>query len=220
MRQAPQDLSSIPPGRIRQARVERIQCLADGQVPSDATINDAVTAPNQTCNNVGCAEFHIWEDCPWELYCSGCVQPGHVASRCRAKCTRCGRKGHTFARCAAVKNIHGNSLRQTKVVELLQRTGSVRRELPDLETRLRREANTIRMKAGVKPLEFPGDNPEEGSLQIADPMGGQQESGRRQPSISALGSGREEGGLVTGTKRRRSPSIDSPKRRARRDGSS
>ncbi|KAI4272527.1 MAG: hypothetical protein LQ337_005242 [Flavoplaca oasis] len=72
----------LPPIDIRKARQQYVHQLADfGEVKFDIVAN-AFAIPSRPCDNVGCNELHLGEDCTLALMCTGCCQLGHVSHEC------------------------------------------------------------------------------------------------------------------------------------------
>ncbi|KAL8890217.1 MAG: hypothetical protein Q9215_002601 [Flavoplaca cf. flavocitrina] len=75
----------LPPIDIRKARQQYIHQLAKfGEVKFDIVAN-AFAIPSRACDNVGCDELHLGEDCTLALMCTGCCQLGHVSHECGAR---------------------------------------------------------------------------------------------------------------------------------------
>ena len=127
-------------------------CLVDDQEPSDETALLVEARPDQPCNNVGCDGPHIWEDCPYELRCSGCTAWGHVSSECPHTCARCGIRGHHLSRCRGRIRGTGRQSDRQHPVENIRRLHWAPRVVPRLAVRLRHKANVIREGRGKPPL--------------------------------------------------------------------
>lgn len=134
------DQLRILPARIKDARRAIVQDMVAGRTPSEATWREASALPTKACENIDCHMEHISEDCPFELWCSGCLASTHVYSDCQEECTRCGRTGHDHTRCVATTYKNKQLLFPARPPSRIQRRVWVRRLLPGLRERLRREA--------------------------------------------------------------------------------
>lgn len=91
----------LAPGKILTAHQQFVNQLVDfGHVTTDV-LADAFAISSKTCNNVGCDQHHVSEDCTLEFMCRGCGQMGHVGQDCMEQCGRCRKWGHVYGRCTA-----------------------------------------------------------------------------------------------------------------------
>ncbi|KAL8644738.1 MAG: hypothetical protein Q9226_007614 [Calogaya cf. arnoldii] len=91
----------LTPKDIRTAREELVdQLVKFGYVTADVLAN-AFALSSKICNNVGCDQLHLSEDCTLELMCTGCGLMGHVPPDCMERCDRCKGRGHVYDRCTA-----------------------------------------------------------------------------------------------------------------------
>ena len=82
----------------------------------------ATARPDKPCNNVGCDEFHISDDCHLQPMCSGCGLYGsHFSHECAATCLRCGAKGHTNTYCLRQYHRKTHEQLQAQPVQTLRR---------------------------------------------------------------------------------------------------
>ncbi|KAL9030153.1 MAG: hypothetical protein Q9180_006939 [Flavoplaca navasiana] len=134
----------LPPTDIRKARQQYVSHLAKfGEVTFDIVAN-AFAIPSIPCDNVGCDELHLGEDCTLALICTGCCQLGHVSHECGVVCSRCGQDGHVRGRCSATKRKRGGFLRlQRQLRPVTRPAGLPGRNVAPLRERLRVEAERL-----------------------------------------------------------------------------
>lgn len=87
-------LAPLQPDRIRVAQTDYVEQLTQHAAVAEDTLAEAFAIPSVTCDNLGCDERHLSEDCSFELRCTGCGSLRHVAHDCQETCERCYRIGH------------------------------------------------------------------------------------------------------------------------------
>ncbi|KAL8758946.1 MAG: hypothetical protein Q9199_001106 [Rusavskia elegans] len=132
----------LTPSEIRKARQEYVDQLASSHDVSLDVVANAFAIPSKICDNVGCDQLHLSEDCTLALMCSGCCQIGHVAHECGEVCSRCGQDGHVQGRCTATKKRRGRKIRDppAQLMPVLRPPGLQGRTVPGLRERLLAEA--------------------------------------------------------------------------------
>ncbi|KAI4285652.1 MAG: hypothetical protein L6R38_000476 [Xanthoria sp. 2 TBL-2021] len=129
----------LTPKNILTAREEFVNQLVDFGHVTTNVLADAFAICSKPCNNVGCDQPHVSEDCPLEFMCRGCGQMGHVAQDCVEQCDRCGKWGHVYGRCTA-KDKPGMPDPPAQLMPLLRPSWASERVVLPLVDRLMAEA--------------------------------------------------------------------------------
>lgn len=145
----------LPPNHVRAARREYVEQYARTGEVSEDIVDKAFSLPKVLCDNSGCDQLHIAEDCELSLLCESCLMAGHTRSTCKARCTRCGGPGHSLNRCSASK-VYGKTVKLTtpKVLrDIPPRSGVqlVRTTKAPLQARLWRQAQLRAGESGLGP---------------------------------------------------------------------
>ncbi|KAL8717103.1 MAG: hypothetical protein Q9225_005626 [Loekoesia sp. 1 TL-2023] len=187
-----QEPLTLPPDKIKEARVSYVKQLAEDHASVDAdTVAKAFARPSRPCDNALCGRFHISEDCELMLRCNGCAEVGHVAHDCTKQCTRCYNDRHVSARCTARTYRHGTTVIPTQPAQpqpILRHPAERRRELLPLRRRLALDAKALRddRVAAATPAsitrQMPGESRGRGGFQSFRGRGGSQ-------SVSSTSSG-------------------------------
>lgn len=143
----------LPPNHIRDARKEYVDQYARTGEVSEEIVGRAFGMPKVLCDNSGCDQLHIADDCELPLLCEACISKDHTRTTCEAKCTRCGGPGHSLNRCSASK-VFGKQVKLTtpKVLQdIPPRSGEllVRTPKAPLQARLWKQAQLRARELGL-----------------------------------------------------------------------